>query len=110
METALLERRKDHRFKGKLDLEFQKGTGVTRDFSASGVYFETDQSFTLAEPIEFFLNLEHSGLGPLVRFRCLGEVVRVEPAGEKTCVAVAISSYSFNGSSTTLSYQEDRKE
>jgi hypothetical protein len=91
------ERRKATRFKGKIPIELRNGTGVTRDFSTSGVYFETDQSFAPAEPIEFFMDLEHSGLAPLVRVRCLGEIVRVEAAGEKTGVAVAISSYSFEG-------------
>jgi hypothetical protein len=91
------ERRKATRFKGKIPIGLRNGTGVTRDFSTSGVYFVTDQSFAPADPIEFFMNLEHSGLAPLVRVRCLGEVVRVKPAGEKTGVAVAISSYSFEG-------------
>ena len=78
-------------------MELKKGVGVTRDFSASGVYFETDQSLAPPEPIEFFLILEHSELGPQVRVRCRGEVVRVEPKGEKTGIAVAISSYGFEG-------------
>lgn len=74
-------------------MELEKGTGLTRDFSTSGIYFETDQSFSLAEPIEFFMNLEHTDLVPQARVRCLGEVVRVEPMGEKTGVAVAIHSF-----------------
>jgi hypothetical protein len=89
------ERRKATRFKGHLPVEFEKGTGVTRDFSTSGVYFETDRPFSPAEPIEFFLTLEHTDLGAKIRVRCFGEVVRVEPAGEKTGVAVAITSFGF---------------
>jgi hypothetical protein len=91
------ERRKATRFKGHLPVEFDKGRGVTRDFSASGVYFETDESFAPAEPIEFIMNLEHSGLAPLVRVHFVGEIVRVESAGKKTGVAVVVSSYSFEG-------------
>ena len=90
-----LERRKSTRFQGELPVEFEKGIGVTRDFSALGVFFETDQSFFPADPLEFFLNLEHSDLGPQTRVRCRGEVVRVEPMGERMGVAVAISSYGF---------------
>jgi hypothetical protein len=89
------ERRKATRFKGKLAVEFEKGIGTTRDFSTSGVYFETDHSLSLAEPIEFSLILKHTDLGSPVRFLCLGKVVRVEPMVEKTGVAVAIHSYSF---------------
>jgi hypothetical protein len=90
-----LERRKSTRFQVKLSVEFEKGTGVTRDFSSSGVYFETDQSFSLADQLEFFMHLEHSDLGPQTRVRCRGRVVRVEPMGERMGVAVAINSYGF---------------
>jgi hypothetical protein len=74
-------------------VKFEKGTGVTRDFSTSGVYFETDQSFSTGEPFDFFMNLEHTDLGPHGGIRCRGEVVRVEPMREMTGVAVAISSF-----------------
>lgn len=74
-----------------------KGMGAARDFSTSGIYFESDQLFSPAEPIELSMNLEHTELGPQACVRCHGEVVRVEPMGEKTGVAVAIRSYGFEG-------------
>jgi hypothetical protein len=89
------ERRKAVRFTGQLPMELKQGTGMTRNFSTSGIYFETDQSLSHLEPIEFFLILEHTGLGPQVRVHCYGEIVRVEPGGEKTRIAVAIHSYGF---------------
>jgi hypothetical protein len=91
------ERRKAVRFTGQLPMELKQGTGMTRNFSTSGIYFETDHSFSHLEPINFFLILEHTGFGPRVRIRCRGEVVRVETGGEKTGVAVAIHSYSIEG-------------
>ena len=97
MEPSFPEKRKAPRFQGKLDVALEKGTGVTRDFSTIGIYFETDQSFSPADPLEFFLNLEHTDQGPQVPVRCLGEVVRVEPMGEKMGVAVAISSFGLEG-------------
>jgi len=93
MEDSFQERRKAPRFQGQLDVKLEKGAGVTRDFSTSGIYFETDQSFAPAEPLDFFMNLEHTDLGPHARVRCRGEVVRVEPMREKTGVAVAIHSF-----------------
>jgi hypothetical protein len=87
------ERRKANRFQGKVPVEFEKGTGVTRDFSSSGIYFETDQAFSPAEPFDFLMNLEHTDLGPRARVRCRGEIVRVEPIGKRTGIAVTISSY-----------------
>jgi hypothetical protein len=91
------ERRTSTRFRGKLPVEFEYGTGVTRDFGSSGVYFVTDQVFSAGEPIEFFLCLDHTGIERRVRLRCEGEVRRVEPEGEKVGVAIAIGAYEFEG-------------
>ncbi len=89
------ERRKATRFRGKLPVELEQGTGLTRDFSALGVFFETDQSLTVGESIKFVIPLDYSDWGHPFRIRCQGEVLRVEPGGEKVGVAVAIHSYSF---------------
>jgi hypothetical protein len=91
------ERRRVNRFRGGIAVELKNGTGTARDFSASGVYFNTDQSFSPGEPIEFVMLLENSYLGELVRVRCWGKVTRVEPNGEKTGVAAAIASHKFEG-------------
>jgi len=97
METNFLERRKDPRSRGKLHVELERGTGVTRDFSALGVFFETEQALTVGEPINFVIPLDYSGWGHPFRIRCHGEIVRVEPVGVKMGVAVSISSYGFEG-------------
>jgi hypothetical protein len=91
------ERRRLHRFRGRITVELKNGKGTARDFSASGVYFDTDQSFSLGEPVEFVLLLENSYLGQLVRVRCWGKVVRVERNGQKMGVAAAIASHKFEG-------------
>ena len=90
-----MERRQAMRFRGSLPIEWEKGAGVTRDFSASGIFFETDQFFSFGEPLELALNLEHFEPGRLVRVRCRGEVVRVERGRKKVGVAMAIHSYFF---------------
>jgi len=91
------ERRKATRFKGKLPIEPEQGTGLTRDFSALGVFFETDQSLTVGEPIKFVIPLIYSDWGHPFRVRFQGEVLRVEPTGGKIGVAVVVHSYSFEG-------------
>jgi len=70
---------------------------VTCDFSTQGVYFETDLSLSVGEPLKFVIPMEHSDLGPSFRIRCQGEVVRVEPTVGKIGVAVVVHSYSFEG-------------
>ena len=87
------ERRQATRFKGTLSVKWKKGAGITRDFSASGIFFETDQFFSSGEPVEFALKLEHFDPGHSVQVRCRGEVVRVEQGEEKTGVAMVINSY-----------------
>jgi len=92
---GFLERRKETRLQGKLDVALESETTVTRDFSPSGVYFETDQRLSPGCQTEFSLDLEHPDLGVRTRIRCRGEVVRAESRGEKMGVAVAIESYCF---------------
>lgn len=89
------ERRKAARFKGRLPIELEQGTGLTRDFSILGAFFETDQSRVVGESIKFVIPLDYSDWGRPRRMHCQGEVLRVEPSGKKVGIAVAIRSYSF---------------
>jgi hypothetical protein len=95
--TNFRERRQATRFRGALPVEWEKGAGITRDFSASGIFFETDQFFSSGEAVEIALKLEHFYPGNSLRVRCRGEVVRVERGTEKTGVAMVINSYRFEG-------------
>lgn len=87
--------RKSRRFSGKIPVMLKQGTGMTRDYSADGVYFVTDQDVTPGEQIELVMLLDHQSLGAGVRLRCRGDVVRVEPRDDKAGVAVAISKHLF---------------
>jgi hypothetical protein len=68
---------------------------MTRNYSAEGVFFVTEQSALVGAPIDFFVTISHSALGFSFRLRCKGLVMRVEPAQGKTGVAIAIDAYSF---------------
>lgn len=89
------EGRREPRHRGKLPVELEFGKGVTRDFSGSGIFFETDCSFSLGQPIEFCLVLVHIDPERPVCLKCRGEIVRVEESGHKIGVAATISSYIF---------------
>ncbi len=83
------ERRRAERFYAKVPVELKQGRAFTRDFSTDGVYFVTDQPFSVGEQIAFVLKLDHRNpLGP-IQLHCEGEVVRLE--SENHGVAVAIS-------------------
>ncbi len=91
------ERRRAARFPIAIPVELEGGTGVTRDVSLSGVFFETNQFFALGELIRLTLVLERASPGQPVRLQCDGRVVRVErrQAELRLGVAVAIESYRF---------------
>lgn len=91
----LMDRRRMLRFQIALPVELEGGKGITRDVSLSGVFFETDQSFSPSEPIQLVLVLEHVHPGRPVRLHCEGRVVRVNRHDGKMGVAVAITSYGF---------------
>jgi hypothetical protein len=86
------------RYRARVPVEFESGKGLTRDFSASGIYFETDRSFSPGQPLEFIIFLEHVDTTGPVRVKCLGEIVRVEESGKRTGVAATIDYYSFETS------------
>ena len=89
------EKRRATRHPGALPVKFEDGKGITRDFSSSGIFFETDKSFTPGQAIEFTIVLEYVDPDRPVRLKCMGEIVRVEENGQKIGVAAAIKSYSF---------------
>jgi hypothetical protein len=91
-----LDRRKAERYQAALPVELTQGTGITRNLSACGVFFETDCAFCTGEVIEFTLVLEYLDPGRPVRLQCRGRVVRVDQHGRIMGVAVEITDYRFN--------------
>lgn len=89
------EQRRAARHLGATPIELKDGKGTTRDFSKSGIFFETDKSFSEGQPIDFTILLENIDPGRPVRVKCRGEIVRVKESGENIGVAVTIRSYKF---------------
>ena len=90
-----VERRQAFRFPITLPVELEQGTGVTRNISTSGVFFETDQAFSTGDPIRLTLVVEPTFPGIPTRLHCLGKIVRAERHEEKQGVGVAFTSYWF---------------
>jgi Tfp pilus assembly protein PilZ len=78
-------------------VELEGGTGLTRDVSISGVFFETDRYLVLGEQVRLTLVLGRLSPDDPVRLQCDGRVVRVERREMqlRLGVAVAIESYRF---------------
>ena len=68
--ASRVERRQALRFPITLPVELERGTGITRDISTSGVFFETDQVFRAGalDPVHLGTGTDrsrHSDLSPL---------------------------------------------
>jgi len=86
------ERREAPRFDVTLEVKFDGGRGLTRDVSASGMFFTTELPFRVGAPIRCTLVLEHAHPGNRREVTCEGVVVRVQPGAQTNGVAVSIDS------------------
>jgi len=93
------EKRRSIRRKGKFPVMFENSKGLTRDFSSSGIFFETDKSFSPGQAIDFTIVLEYVDPDRPVYLKCRGSIVRVENKGKKLGIAATINSYAFDRSS-----------
>jgi PilZ domain-containing protein len=102
--TEFLERRQQPRFRIALAVTFRDSAGLTRDVSASGVFFEFFNRLadypSPGSVVQFSLLLEHADANGPVEVECEGEVVRVEPAADHPGVAVHMASYHFRRGDT----------
>ena len=89
------DRRQARRYHVVVPVEFETGTGITRDVSEVGVLFETTTMMHLGEVIEFALLLGQFDPAGNYRVRCSGAVVRVDETNDAYAVAVQLHSYSL---------------
>lgn len=90
---ALQDQRREERFLLEVPVQFEGGTGISRDMSASGIYFVTDQPLAPGGSVTFSVKFSHIHPGKTVRLDCQGRILRVEPAGERFGVAASISEF-----------------
>jgi hypothetical protein len=90
-ETPPRSRRTEERVRASLRLTLPRGAcGVTRDISASGVFFRTRQPLREGDPIEFSVLFEDEAQGRRWKLACHGWVVRIEPDESEPGVAARI--------------------
>ena len=70
-------------------VRLDRGTGVTRNISASGVFFETSVDYAVGSKISFAIEIE-GPRGEKLMLRCQGEIVRVERRDSKVGIATKI--------------------
>ena len=87
------EKRTEERVFTALPVDLGDATGVTRDVSASGMFFEMDSKHRLGSTMEFAVEMDTPGGKMLLK--CEGEVVRIEPRGPRVGVAIRITQSSL---------------
>jgi len=81
--------RQDVRVVSSIPVKLDGAQGITRDISASGVFFEIDSDSKIGSVIKF--SLELSTPGGVLNINCEGEVIRLEQSEGKLGVAVKIT-------------------
>jgi PilZ domain len=56
------ERRKGERYKLALPVQLNDGIGTTFDISSSGIFFETERTYSIGDTIRLSLSFEHETL------------------------------------------------
>ena len=70
-------------------VRLDRAAGITRNISASGVFFEAEADYAVGSKILFAIELD-GPQGEKLELITRGEIVRVERRDGKACVAVKI--------------------
>jgi len=82
------EKRTGERVEAAFAVRLERASGVTRNVSASGLYFETQAALSVGGRINFAVDLEIAGAGMVLS--CVGEIVRIDQRGDQQGVAIRI--------------------
>ena len=87
------EKRSTERVAASFPVAQAKGKGITRDFSVTGIFFETEAHFEQGSTIDFIVDLDASAARHQRRrlLKYQGEIVRIEQQGTRVGVAVKIT-------------------
>ena len=83
------QKRREERVAASLPVALANASGMTRDVSATGIFFETEAEYSPGNKIELTVEL-HSPAGKL-QLKCQGAIVRIERHDSKVGVAVEIT-------------------
>jgi len=85
------ERRRAQRYRLAAPVGLQDGsTGMTRDISTEGIYFETERGHSIGDTVNLSVELGEASI------QCEGRVVRLEQVEGKFGIAVDLTSYRFD--------------
>ena len=96
--------RQADRFDTELPVEVNGAQGLTRNISASGVYFETDVLQAPGTRVSFTVEMHVNG--KKMNMVCEGEIVRVEQRNGKIGVAAQLVNSFFSGADELIDAQK----
>ena len=88
-ETKATDKRREMRMSAARPVQLERGQGVTRNISTSGVLLETDVDYAEGSEITFAIELD-GPQGEKLMLRSRGEIVRVERRNGKVSIAAKI--------------------
>lgn len=83
------DKRREERVAASLPVALATASGITRDVSATGIFFETEAQYAKGSTVDLTVELE-TPAGRL-QLKCQGEIIRVEKRGTRVGVAVKIT-------------------
>ena len=98
MQTSHLhsERRSAERFFVSLPVETDKGPGITRDVSVSGLYLVADQRLAGGDRLQLIVTLTDGDPSLPIRLSLKGRVIRVEDVDGAMGVGIALDEESMH--------------
>ena len=85
------DRRRSQRYRLAVPVRLQDGsTGIARDISTSGIFFETERGHSIGDTVNLSVQLGEASI------QCEGRVVRLEQVEGKFGIAVDLTSYRFD--------------
>jgi len=97
-EKLRADKRREERVQASLPVALATASGVTRDVSATGIFFETEAEYAKGNTIELAVEL-NTPAGKM-QLKCQGVIVRIEHHESRVGVAVKITD-------SILSYAQD---
>lgn len=87
----LEDKRREERIDLELPVTLANGEGISRNISGSAIYFVTDQKLLTGGGIDFSINLNYICPGMQLHLECRGQVLRIEPTGEKFGIVASLN-------------------
>jgi hypothetical protein len=88
-EGKAIDKRLEERMSATRPVQLDRGTGVTRNVSTSGVFFETNEDYAEGSEITFAIELD-GPQGEKLMLRSRGQIVRVERLDGRVGVAAKV--------------------